>query len=99
MVYEKAILMAENAALRAENQYQKKKRAHKTRSIQKGGSVAVNNAQEAIQGRIIREQLDDNNEDEEPASTSWPPRMATQRSLPRCSSCSKVGHSIKFCSL
>jgi hypothetical protein len=44
VVYKKALLMAEVAALRAENQYQKKKRAHKARSIQKGGSIAVDDA-------------------------------------------------------
>jgi hypothetical protein len=98
-VHEKAILMAKNAALRAENQHQKKKRARKTGSIQKGGSIAVDNAQEAIQGRRIREQPDDNDEDEELASISWPPRRATKMSLPRCSGCGKVGHSVKFCSL
>jgi hypothetical protein len=91
--------MAENAALRAENQHQKKKRARKTRYIQKGGSIAVNNTQEAIQGRRVREQSDDNNEDEELASTSWPLRRATKMSLLRCSGYSKVGHSVKFCSL
>ena len=99
MVYKKALLIVKVAALRAENQHQKKKRAYKTGSIQKGGSIAVDDAQEAIQGHRIREQSDDNNEDEEPASTSWPPRRATKMSLPRCSGCSKVGHSIKFCSL
>jgi hypothetical protein len=99
VVHEKAILIAENAALRAENQHQKKKRVRKTGSIQKGGSIAVDDAQEAIQGRRVREQSDDNNEDEEPASTSWPPRRATKMSLPRCSGCGKVGHSVKFCSL
>jgi hypothetical protein len=41
MVYEKAILIAKNATLRAENQYQKKKKVRKTGSIQKGGSIAV----------------------------------------------------------
>jgi hypothetical protein len=98
-MHEKAILMVENAALRAENQYQKKKRAHKTGSIQKRRFMAVDGAREAIQGRRIREQLDDNDEDEEPASTSWPPRRAIKMSLPRCSGCGKIGHSVKFCSL
>ena len=44
VVHEKAILIAKNAALRAKNQYQKKKRARKTGSIQKGGSIAVDDA-------------------------------------------------------
>jgi hypothetical protein len=44
VVYEKALLMAEVAALRAENQHQKKKRARKAGSIQKGGTMAVDDA-------------------------------------------------------
>jgi hypothetical protein len=99
VVHEKAILIAENATLRAENQHQKKKKARKTGSIQKGGSIAVDDAQEAIQQYRTREQSDDNDKDEEPASTSWLLRKATKTSLPRCSGCSKVGHSVKFCSL
>jgi hypothetical protein len=98
-VHEKAILIAENATLRAENQHQKKKKARKTGSIQKGGSIAVDDAQEAIQQYRTREQSDDNDKDEEPASTSWLLRRATKTSLPRCSGCSKVGHSVKCCSL
>jgi hypothetical protein len=70
VVHKKAILIAENAALRAKNQHQKKQRARKTGYIQKGGSIAVDDAQEAIQGRRVREQSDDNDEDEELASTS-----------------------------
>ena len=61
--------------------------------------MAVDDAQEAISERRVGAQLDNNDEDEEPASTSWPPRRATKMSLPRCSRCGKVGHSIKFCSL
>ena len=38
----KAVLIARNAALRAGNQHQKKKRVRKTGAIQKGGSIAVN---------------------------------------------------------
>jgi hypothetical protein len=91
--------MAEVATLRAENQHQKKKRTRKTRSIQKGGSIAVDDAQEAISERRVGKQLDNDDEDEDPVSTSWPPRRATKMVLPRCSRCSKVGHSIKFCSL
>ena len=92
-------MIAEVAALRAENQHQKKKRARKTGSLQKGGSMAVDDAQEAISERMVGAQLDNNDEDEEPASTSWPLRRATKMSLPRCSRCGKVGYSIKFCSL
>ena len=70
VVHEKALLIAEVAALRAENQHQKKKRARKTGSLQKGGSMAVDDAQEAISERRVGAQLDNNDEDEEPASTS-----------------------------
>jgi hypothetical protein len=99
VVHEKALLMAEVAALRAENQHQKKKRARKAGSIQKGGSMAVDDAQEAIQERRIGEQSENVDEDEDPVLTNWLPRRATKRALPKCSKCSKVGHTIKFCSL
>jgi hypothetical protein len=99
VVHEKALLMAEVAALRAENQHQKKKRARKAGSIQKGGSMAVDDAQEAIQERRIGEQSENIDEDEDPVLTNWLPRRATKRALPKCSKCSKVGHTIKFCSL
>ena len=99
VVHEKALLMAEVAALRAENQHQKRKRTYKTGSIQKGGSMAVDDAQEAIQKRRVGEQLDNNDEDEEPILVDWPPRRATTRALPKCSKCGKIGHSTKFCSL
>jgi hypothetical protein len=36
--------MAKVATLRAKNQHQKKKRARKAGSIQKGGSMAINDA-------------------------------------------------------
>ena len=40
-VYDRAILIAENASLRAENQYQKQKRARHKGNIQKGGSLTI----------------------------------------------------------
>jgi hypothetical protein len=63
------------------------------------GSMAVDDAQEAIQERGIRDQSDNNGENEDLISTSWPPRRAAKMVLPKCSKCGKVGHSIKFCSL
>lgn len=98
VVHEKALLMAENAALRAENQHQKKKRARNTGSIQRGGSMAVDDAQEAIHERRGLEQSDNNDEDEDLVSTSWPPRRAAKMVLPKCGKCSRFGHTIKFCS-
>lgn len=91
--------MAENGALRAENQYQKKKRACKTGSIQKGRFKAVDDAQEAMRERRVGEQLDNNDEDDEPVLASWPPRRAAEMVLPKCSECVKIGHTFGFCSL
>jgi hypothetical protein len=98
VVHEKALLMAEVTALRAENQHQKK-RARKTGSTHNGGSIAVDDSQEVIQERRVREQSDNNDKDEDPVSTSWPPRRAAKMVLPMYSKCGKVGHNIKFCSL
>lgn len=91
--------MAEVTALRAENQYQKKKKIRKTGSVQKGGSTAINDGLEAIYRRTVRGQSDDNNEDEEPVLLDWLPRRAAKKVPPRCSKCGGSGHTIRVCSI
>jgi hypothetical protein len=61
--------------------------------------MAVNDAQEAIQERRIREQSENVDKDEDLVLTNWLLRRATKRALLKCSKYSKVGHTIKFCSL
>jgi hypothetical protein len=53
VVYEKALLIAEVAALRAENQYQKQKRARSTGFIQKGGSLSIHDRQGSMQEGVV----------------------------------------------
>jgi len=47
--------MAENASLRAENQYQKQKRARYKGSIQKGGSLTIQEGLEMVQSSVVIE--------------------------------------------
>src|ERR1700712_3047657 len=49
----KALLMAENAALRAENHFQKQKRARKKGFIRKGGSMTIQEGQESIERSML----------------------------------------------
>jgi hypothetical protein len=53
VVFEKALLTAEVAALRAENQYQKQKRARRIGFIQKCGSLSIQDGQESMQEGVI----------------------------------------------
>jgi hypothetical protein len=53
VVHDKALLMAEVAALRAENQHQKQKRARRKGIIQKGGSLSIYDGQESMQEPVV----------------------------------------------
>ena len=55
-VHDRAILMAENASLRAENQYQKQRRARHKGNIQKGGSLTIQEGLEMVQSSVVVEQ-------------------------------------------
>lgn len=90
VVHEKALLMAEVATLRAENQYQKQKRAHKKGFIRQDGQARAQN-------RMVKEQLQDNDENLDPVLRAWPPKKARKIVGLRCSKCGSSKHSIRFC--
>ena len=97
VVHEKALLMAEVAALRAENQHQKQKRARKSGYIQRGGSMAVQDGQGGIQKPVAVEQPKNNDEDMNPEILAWPPRSARKTVGLRCNKCGSSRHSFRFC--
>ena len=99
MVHEKALLMAENAALKAENKHQKQKRARTKAYIQQGGSMTVQNRQNSIQRRVVTEQSRDNAEEIDPALLTEQPRNARTKAPSRCSKCNSYGHNARTCSL
>lgn len=53
VVHDKALLIAEVAALRAENQHQKQKRARRKGFIQKGGSLSIQDGQDSMQEPVV----------------------------------------------
>ena len=89
--------MAEVATLRAENQYQKQKRAHKKGFIRQDGSMTIQDGQARAQNRMVKEQLQDNDENLDPVLRAWPPKKARKIVGLRCSKCGSSKHSIRFC--
>jgi hypothetical protein len=99
VVHEKALLMAEVAALRAENQHQKQKRARQKRYIRQEGSMTVQDGQESVQKRMVEEQLTDNTENIDPALLTEQPRSVRKKALSKCSRCGSYEHNARTCSL
>jgi hypothetical protein len=97
VVHEKALLMAEVATLRAENQHQKQKRARKREFIRKDGSMTTQELQNRSQNCVVEEQPKDNTENIDPVLLTWPPRSARKTVGLRCSKCGSSRHSVRFC--
>ena len=90
--------MAENASLRAENQYQKQKRVRHKGNIQKGGSLTIQEGLEMVQSSMVVEQSiveAENTQVNNPVSQLEP---ATKRARPRCSKCGSYEHNARVCS-
>jgi hypothetical protein len=97
VVHEKALLMAEVAALQAENQHQKRRRTRKKGYIQQGGSMTMQDGQDSTQKPVTREQPKDD-ENIDPVLLTWPLRSARKIVGLRCSKCGSSKNSAKFCS-
>jgi hypothetical protein len=98
-VHEKALLIAEVAALRAENQHQKRKRTQPKGFVAQGGSMTIQDGQEAIQNKAIAEQALDNAENIDPALLTEQPGSARTKAPSRCSRCNSFEHNARTCSL
>lgn len=96
-VHEKALLMAEVAALRAENKHQKQKRARQKGYIREGGSITVQDGQESVQKRVVREQPKDNAENIDPALLTEQLRSGRVKAPGRCSKCGSFEHNARTC--
>ena len=89
--------MAEVAALRAENHYQKHKRARKKATIQQGGSLTVQQGVELIQKAVDVEQSCWTRSNIDLALLAEQPRPAEYKAPPQCSKCRSVGHNARMC--
>ena len=58
-VHERAILLAENAVLRTENQRQNRKRAQRRQTVASGGTLTIQNGQDRLVNSEVQEQLED----------------------------------------
>lgn len=99
VVHEKALLLAEVAALRAENNHQKQKRARRKGYIQRGGSMTVQQGQESIQNEVVAEQLQNNAENIDSALLIEQPKRARTKAPSRCSRCGSFEHNCRTCTL
>jgi hypothetical protein len=99
VVHEKALLMAEVATLRAENQHQKQKRARRNGYIRQEGSMTVQDGQESVQKRMVEERQTDNTENIDPVLLNEQLRTVRKKALSKCSRCGSFEHNARTCSL
>ena len=99
MVHENALLMAEVASLRAENQHQKLKRAYRKGTIQKGGLITVQDRQESIQNKVVAKQSQINAENIDLALLNEELRTTRMKALSKYSRCGSFEHTARTCSL
>jgi hypothetical protein len=91
--------MAENASLRAENQYQKQKRARHKGNIQRGGSLTIQEGLEMVQSSVVVEQSVVEAENAQVNNPVSQLRPAPKRARLRCSKCGSYEHNARVCSL
>jgi hypothetical protein len=99
VVHEKALLIAEVATLRAENQHQKQKRARRNGYIRQEGSMTVQDGQESVQKRMVEERQTDNTENIDPVLLNEQLRTVRKKALSKCSRCGSFEHNARTCSL
>jgi hypothetical protein len=99
VVHEKALLTAEVAALRAENQHQKQKRARQKGYIRQEGSTTIQDGQESVRRRLVEERLTDNTENIDPVLLTEQLRSVRKKALSKCSRCGSFEHNARTCSL
>jgi hypothetical protein len=92
-------LIAKVVALRAENQHQKLKRVCRKGTIQKGGSITIQDGQESIQNKVVAKQSQINAKNIDLVLLNEEPRTARVKALSRCSRCGSFKHTTRTCSL
>ena len=91
--------MVENAALRAENQYQKQKRTQKKKYIRTGTSMTIQDGQDGIQRPMVEEQPEDDDENIDSVLLNGQPRSVRKKAPSKCSRCGSFEHNARTCSL
>ena len=97
VVHERAILQAENAALRTENQRQKRKRAQRRRTIATGGTLSIQAGQDRLVDIEVQEQMEVEIREAKIANSTSQQNGHRKRALPRCSKCGSFQHTARAC--
>ena len=97
VVHDKALLTAEVAALRAENQYQKQKRARRKGTIQKGGSLSIQEGMERVQSSVLVDPSLVETESGLAEILECTPQGPRARAPKKCSKCRSLGHIARNC--
>ena len=96
-VHERAILLAENAVLRTENQRQKRKRAQRRRTVATGGTLSVQNGQDRLVNSEVQEQLEDEIRVAEILNSTNQQNGRRKKAPSRCSKCGSFQHTARVC--
>jgi len=97
VVHERAILLAENAVLRTENQRQKRKRAQRRQTVATGGTLSVQNAQDRLVNIEVQKQIEDEVRAAEIVNSTSQLNGRRVRAPPRCSKCGSFQHTARAC--
>ena len=95
VAHERAILEVENAALRAENTRQKRKRATRRTFVADGGVLTIQEGQDEVQNREVEAQIRKEAERSRARATRV---YASARAPRRCSLCESLEHDSRTCS-
>ena len=96
-VYDRAILLAENATLRTENKRQKRKRPQPRLSVASGGTQSVQNVQDSLVDAEVQEQIEDEVREAEIANSAGQPTKRRKKAPSRCSKCGSFQHTARAC--
>jgi len=99
LVHNQELMLAELTALRTENQHQKQKRARRKGFIQKGGSMTVQEGQQAVQDRVVVKKSFIQDENVDPAILTKQLEVPCKKAPSKSSKCGSYRHTARSCSV
>jgi hypothetical protein len=97
VVHERAILLVENEALRAENNRQKRKRAQRRQTVARGGTLSVQSGQDILADNEVQEQINIEVRSQRIIQPVVQEEQRRKRAPPRCSKCGSFQHTARSC--
>ena len=97
VVTEKAILVVEVEALRAENHRQKRKRAQRRQQVGRGGTLTVQSVYDTLINNEVQEQIEVEVRSARIIMPVDQEEGRRQRAPPRCSKCRSLEHTARVC--